>query len=90
MRSAKMQLRLSPLNGGAYTQLRLWGPLPTDPQPRQWRSLLAMLSHANGYPVHAVLSVADPGFCEVWTHALCDVPERHLELRFRRPLRARR
>lgn len=90
MRSAKMQLRLSPLNHGAYTQLQLWGPLPTAPQPRQWRSLLALLSRANGYPVRAVLSVVDPGWCEVWTYALSDVAERHLDLHFRRPPRVRR
>ena len=65
MRSARMRLRLTPLQGGAYTQLQLSGPLPTAPQARQWRSLLAMLSFWNGYPVHAVLSAANPSWSEV-------------------------
>lgn len=83
MRSAKLRIRLTTLNGGAYTQLQLSGPIPTAPQRRQWRSLIAMLSHWNGYPVHAVLSADDPGWCEIWTLALCDIPERHLEVRVR-------
>lgn len=83
MRSAKMRIRLTPLNGGAYTQLQLSGPIPTAPQSRQWRNLIAMLSHWNGYPVHAVLSAADPAWREAWTHALRNVPERDLDLRVR-------
>jgi hypothetical protein len=83
MRPPKMWLRLTPLESGAYTMLQLRGPVPTAPQSHQWLRLLAMLSHWNGFPVHVALSAADPGWCEIWTHALRDVPERHLELHFR-------
>ena len=82
MRSPVMQLRLISLQGGAYTQLRLQGPVPTAPQPRQVRQLLTLLARWHGGPVHVVLSAADAGFSEVWTDALCAVPERHLRVRF--------
>jgi hypothetical protein len=82
-----MQLRLTPLNDGLQTQLQLSGPIYTAPSPRQLRSLLTMLAEWNGFPVRAVLPVVDPGFCEIWTYALMDVPVSHLEVRFRRPPR---
>ena len=84
----RLQLRLSPLNDGRHTQFQLSGSIFTAPSPRQLRSLLTMLAHWNGMPVRAVLSAADPGFCELWTYALMDVPARHLEVRFRRPRRS--
>ena len=82
MRVPVMQLRLISLQGGAYTQLRLQGPVPTAPQPRQVRQLLTLLARWHGGPVHVVLSAADTGFSEVWTDALCAIPERHLRVRF--------
>ena len=44
MRAPVMQLRLISLQGGAYTQLRLQGPVPTAPQPQQVRRLLTLLT----------------------------------------------
>ena len=82
MRAKVMQLRLISLQGGAYTQLRLQGPVPTAPQPQQVRRLLTLLARWHGGPIDVVLSAADPSFSEVWTDALCAVPERHLRVRF--------
>jgi hypothetical protein len=46
----------------------------------------AALAHAlarwHGGPIDVVLSAADPCFSEVWTDALCAVPERYLRVRF--------
>lgn len=82
MRAKVMQLRLISLQGGAYTQLRLQGPVPTAPQPQQVRRLLTLLARWHGGPIDVVLSAADPSFSEVWTDALCAVPGRHLRVRF--------
>ena len=82
MRAPVMQLRLISLHGGSYTLLRLQGPVPTAPQPRQVRRLLTLLACWHGGPIEVVLSAADPSFSEIWTDALCAVPERHLRVRF--------
>lgn len=82
-KSDRMTLVLRPLQGGSYTQLSLRGPVPSA--PRELRRLLTTFAHWNGYPVGVVLFVdaKTAGWCEVWSDALLNVPERLLEVRFR-------
>lgn len=82
----RMTLTLRPLAGGSYTQLLLLGSVPSSPVPLNVRRLLTMFSNWSGCPVDVVLSVdaQTAGWCEVWTEALCAVPERHLEVTFHR------
>jgi hypothetical protein len=81
----RMRLKLIPLNGGAYTQLSLRGPLPTALPPQLMRRLLSAMSFWNGWPVDVVLFVdaQTAGWCEAWTDVLCAVPERHLQVQFK-------
>jgi hypothetical protein len=84
MDTGQMKLMLSPKEGGSYTRLSLCGWLPTALPGRELRRLLSMLSFWSGWPVRVVLSVdaQTASWCEVWTDALCAVPERHLEVQF--------
>jgi hypothetical protein len=79
-----MTLRLGALDGGAYTQLTVTGPMPTAPQRWQLRRLLALLSLWGGAPVEVVLCVGrdTAGWMEIWDEALMGVPARQLRVRF--------
>lgn len=78
-----MALKLRALDGGAYTQMRLTGPVATVPQRAQVRRLLSMLAFWHGGPVDVVLSVDEwAGWLEVWVDALQTVPQRHATIRF--------
>jgi hypothetical protein len=78
-----LTLKLRALDGGAYTHLRLTGPVATMPQRSQMRRLLRTLSLWHGGPVDVVLCVdGSAGWLEIWDDALLTVPERHVTLRF--------
>ncbi len=78
-----LTLKLRALYGGAYTQLRLTGPVATMPQRAQMRRMLRILSLWHGGPVDIVLCVdRSAGWLEIWDDALLTVPGRHATLRF--------
>jgi hypothetical protein len=78
-----LTLKLRALDGGAYTHLRLTGPVATMPQRAQIRGVLRILSLWHGGPVDVVLCVdGSAGWLEIWDDALRTVPERHATLRF--------
>lgn len=86
-----MTLTLRALQGGAYTQLALTGPMATVPQRKELRRLLSLLSFWHGGPVDVVLCVGPntAGWLEIWDQALRSVPARHalIRLRIRRDTR---
>jgi hypothetical protein len=79
-----MKLRLNALHGGAYTQLTISGPMPTNPQRGHLRRLFEMLSFWGGAPVDVVLCVGmdTAPWMEIWDEALMGVPARQLSIRF--------
>lgn len=78
-----LTLKLRALDGGAYTHMRLTGPIATMPQRAQIRRVLSVLSLWHGAPVDVVLCVdGSAGWLEIWDDALLAVPERHATLRF--------
>lgn len=81
-----MTMELRPLHEGAYTQIRVRGPVITTPAPRAVRRILASLAFWHGGPLDIVLSVAgtnaDACWAELWDEALRDVSARHAEIRF--------
>jgi hypothetical protein len=81
----QMELELRPLQGGAYTQLSLRGPVCSDPRTRWMRQLLRLFSYWNGYPVRVVLfaDVRTGPWLDVWCDVLASVPGRHHEVVFR-------
>jgi hypothetical protein len=84
MRQGQMRVRLRPIVGGSYTEVRLCGMVPTTVPPRAVQRALSLLRLWSGWPVALALCVeADAaGWCEVWADALADVPADHLEVRF--------
>ena len=84
-------MQLLPLHGGSFTEMRLRGAVPTALPSATLRRLFAVLSFWSGWPVVLVLSVdlATAGWCEIWSDALRDVHEHHLEIRFRKPRRSK-
>jgi hypothetical protein len=86
MAKNELKASLRPLDGGAYTEVRLRGPVVSAPPPaRALRRLFSQLAFWNGYLVHVVLSVDEQaGWLEPWADALAAVPERHLRIEFRR------
>ena len=79
----RLTLKLRALDDGAYTHLRLTGPVATMPQDRQVRRLLSVLALWHGGPVDVVLCVdGSVGWLEIWDDALRSVPERHATIRF--------
>jgi hypothetical protein len=82
----RMTLELRPLHQGAYTLIRLRGPVITTPSVRDVRRLLAVLAFWHGGSVHVVLSVAgtnaDACWAELWDDVMRDVPAHHAEIRF--------
>jgi hypothetical protein len=89
MDHAWMTLELRPLHEGAYTQIRLRGPVVTTPSSRDMRRLLSVLAFWHGGPVHVVLSVAgtnaDVCWAELWDDVLRAVPAHHAEIRVEIP-----
>jgi hypothetical protein len=85
MHDPRMTLELRPLQEGAYTQIRMSGPVVTVPSAKDMRRLMAVLTFWNGGPVHVVLSVAgtnaDICWAELWDAVLHEVPSRHAEIR---------
>jgi hypothetical protein len=81
----QMVLKLRPLEGGAYTQVSLHGPVCSDPQTRWVRYLLKTFSYWNGWPVRVVLSVTGlkAPWLNVWCDVLATVPASHHEVEFR-------
>ena len=81
-----LEASLLPLYGGAYTEVRLRGPvISAPPEARALSRLFSQLAYWNGYPVHVVLSVDEQaGWFSTWADALAAVPERHLRVEFRR------
>jgi hypothetical protein len=79
---------LRPLFSGAYTQIRLQGPVATVPQPREVRRLMALLWLWHGRPLDVVLCAdgTNTGTCwlEIWEDVFGRVPGRHLDLRYLR------
>jgi hypothetical protein len=79
----RLTLRLQALHGGAYTHLRLCGPIATVPQRRQLRRLFSVLALWHGGPVDVVLCVdGSAGWLEIWDDALQAVPRWQANLRF--------
>jgi hypothetical protein len=79
----RLTLKLRALDGGAYTQLRLTGPVVTMPDRRQLRRLLSVLALWHGAPVDVVLCVdGSAGWLEIWDDALQGVPARQASIRF--------
>ncbi|MEK7863742.1 MAG: hypothetical protein AAB295_10835 [Chloroflexota bacterium] len=79
-----MTLKLHALQNGAYTQLKLTGPMPTVPEGKDVRRLLALLAGWHGSPIDVVLCGAPDtaGWLEIWDAALAAVPARHHRVRF--------
>lgn len=95
MKSGQMTIQLEPVQGGAYTRLRLDGTLPTA-VPRLVAVRLAReLAFWSGWPVSCVLSAGTAAgadrWCGWWTGLMAGISPQHLELRCcpRRPERAR-
>jgi hypothetical protein len=86
MENTKMTLELRPLHEGAYTQIKLSGPVVTTPSARDLRRLLAILAFWHGGAVHVVLSVAGTNeeICwgELWDDVMRAVPRHHAEIRW--------
>jgi hypothetical protein len=86
MTDTTMTLELRPLHEGAYTQIKLSGPVVTTPSARDLRRLLAILAFWHGGAVHVVLSVAGTNeeICwgELWDDVLRAVPRHHAEIRW--------
>jgi len=84
VRVERMTLTLRALDGGAYTEVALRGPMATVPQRPELRRLFALLSFWHGGPVDVVLTVTmdSAGWLEVWSEALSGVPTRHAHVRF--------
>lgn len=79
----RLTLKLRALDGGAYTELRLTGPVATMPQRRQVRRLLSVLALWHGGPVDVVLCVdGSAGWLEIWDDALQGVRARQASLQF--------
>src|SRR3954463_4563740 len=86
MDDPRMTLELRPLHEGAFTQMKLSGPVVvTVPSAKDMRRLMAALTFWHGGPVHVVLSVAgtnaDICWAEIWDAVLHEVPSRHAEIR---------
>ena len=81
---AGMTMRLHALCGGAYTQMTISGPMPTDPQRGHLRRLFEMLSFWGGGPVDVEMCVGmdTAPWMEIWDEALQGVPARQLRIRF--------
>ncbi len=79
----KMIVRLSPLFGGSYTQVKMEGVFPTAVPERLLRRLSRGLAFWSGYPVACVLSVDSQatGWCGFWLEHLALIPAHHLELK---------
>jgi hypothetical protein len=88
MDPTRLRFTLSPLFDGAYTQIRLQGPVATVPQPREVRRLMALLWMWHGRPLDVVLcaDVTSTGACwlEIWEDVLGRVPGYHVDLRYLR------
>ena len=86
MKQGQFRACLRPVCGGTFTEVRLCGFVPTAIPARVLRRLAAALTLWSGWPVVVALSVAPDtaAWCESWVAALQDIPERHLDVRFRR------
>jgi hypothetical protein len=85
MTKNEIKASLRPLLGGAFTEVRLHGPIiSAPPEASALRQLFSQLALWNGYPVHVVLSVDEQaGWLEMWTDALAAVPGRNLRVELR-------
>jgi hypothetical protein len=79
-----MTLKLHALHNGAYTQLKLTGPMATGMPGKDLRRLIATLAFWHGGPIDVVLccTLDTAGWLEVWDEALAAVPARHHRVRF--------
>ncbi len=81
-----LTLKLRPLHDGAYTQIKLSGPIVTAPQAPDVRKLLSVLWLWHGDPIDVALCVdgTNTGACwlEVWDDVLGRVPGRLLRTRY--------
>jgi hypothetical protein len=88
MDATRLSFTLSPLFDGAYTQIRLQGPVATVPQPREVRRLMSLLWLWHGRPLDVVLCAdgTNTGACwlEIWEEVFGCVPGHHLDLRYLR------
>ena len=86
MREGQFRVSLSPAYGGSYTKVSIHGFVPTVIPERDARHLVEKLAFWSGWPVRLALSVdtQSAGWCEVWTSTLMDIPDHHLQVRFRR------
>jgi hypothetical protein len=82
MSQVQIEVELRPLNGGAYTELRLRGPVVSGVSPAHLRRLFSMLSFWSGWPVALALPVerVPASWVCYWQSALSAVPARHLVL----------
>jgi len=92
MKQGQFRVRLRPCCGGAFTQLRLSGCVPTAIPPRLAKQLTEILTFWSGWPVLLALPAVDAtaGWCDLWADCLKDIPVRHLEIRFLLPRRLSR
>jgi hypothetical protein len=88
MDATRLSFTLSPLFDGAYTQIRLQGPVATVPQSREVRRLMALLWLWHGRPLDVVLcaGATSTGACwlEIWEDVFGCVPGHHLDLSYLR------
>lgn len=84
MKRGQFRIRLRPYNGGAFTQVQLYGYVPTAIPARLAKRLTSLLTFWSGWPVALALCVdtATVGWCEQWADCVQDVPVHHLEVRF--------
>ena len=86
MGPAQLKLRLRPLPGGRYADLRITGTVPTSVEDLTIHRLLMSLVHLSEKRVRVDVAFAadDPvGWFVWWLVGLCTVPERHLRMRCR-------
>lgn len=80
---AHTKLQLRPAQTEGRTRFTITGSLADGLSRFALHQLVAQLSYWTGERIDAVLYADDPpGWVEVWSDALADVPERHLRLRF--------
>ena len=86
MHPGQVMIQLRPFEAGSFTLWSARGAVPTAVPPAQLRRLVSGLAFWSGWPVRLALSVdaATVGWCEIWSDSLGHVPDRHLEVQFRR------
>lgn len=84
MKLDQFKLYLNPIRDGAFSQLRLFGPVITALPPDELLRLLKPLSSWTGNPVELVLpaELHTAGWLEFWADAISELPARHLHVRF--------